>query len=228
MRLFVSAVILSLMTLAACGCESRHMRETEPVVSTPLEFDPTEHYELSRWWTNGTQLLRLESNASYALYPDQNRYRTPMQRGRWSQQSYAVLWLEPYTQREPMRQRVGITKLDGKLALMIPKYKPMHAIKSPPEVTEDRLFGTWEGPGGRLRLGSDMRYSYSPAMPDGVHSPIARAGQVGTWLIAADRVILQPNVSGSDPVRLNMTIEEKNVTMTGPDGQFTRRGEPAT
>src|SRR5687767_11356489 len=138
MKSLLSVAVLVANFVVCIGCESRHMRDPEPMVSTPLEFDPTEQFELSRWWSNGKQLLRLESNASYALYPDQNRYRLPLERGRWSQQSYAVLWLEPYTQRELVRQRVGITKIDKKFALVVPKYKPMFAIKSPPEVTEDR------------------------------------------------------------------------------------------
>jgi hypothetical protein len=228
MKVLVFAVMFGLGMLVGVGCESKHMRDPEPIVSTPLEFDPTEHYELSRWWTNGTQMLRLDNNAGYALYADQNRYRTPTQKGRWSQQSYAVLWLEPYTQREPERLRVGISKINGKLALTVPKYKSMYAIKNPPEVTEDRLFGTWQSQAGRLRLGSDMRYSFSPIANDG-NSTNMRTGENGNWSIAGDRIILQPNVPGRDAIRLNMIIEEKRVTISGPppDGEYTRQAEPA-
>src|SRR5688572_11452184 len=208
MRQFVNITILILTVLAGVGCDSWHKRDpAEGLVSTPLELDPTEPYILSRWWSNGTQLLRLNDDASYALYRDQNRYRAPLQRGRWSQQSYAVLWLEPYTQRDPERHRVSIAKMDGKLSVIVPGHKPMHAIKNPPEVTEDRLFGTWEGPGGQLRLRSDMRYSFAPSNPPhGSPSPIIRSGQNGSWAVVEDRLILQPGLSGAEPMRLDMTI----------------------
>lgn len=218
---------LGLMVLLQGGCEARHMREPEPIVSTPLVFDPTEHYELSKWWSNGTQLLRLNDDASYLLYRDQNRYRAPVQRGRWSQQSYAVLWLEPYTQRAPVRQRVTITKRDGTLAVVVPGFPMMRAIKNPPEVTEDRLFGIWEGSGGRLRLRNDMRYSFAPISTEGVSSPITRSGQNGSWLVNEDRLVLQPDLPGADPLRLDLRIEESKIAISSADGDFARQADLA-
>src|SRR5262245_35418629 len=137
---------VALVGLGLASCESSKEGQTpQPVISTPLELDPTEHYELSRWWYNGDELLRLDDNAGYVLFDQGNRYHTPLERGRWSQQNYASLWLEPYSRLRPERKRVEIAKLDGKLALNLPKLKPMFAIDRPPAVLEDRLIGGWAG-----------------------------------------------------------------------------------
>ena len=121
--------VLLMMPLAAC--EPEYFREPEPVVSKPLAFDPTEEYELGPWWSNGTQILRLDHDAAYTLYSAQNRYRQPIEQGRWYQQSYAVMWLEPYGGLKPDRSRVSIQKIDGKIALVLPKLKPMFATDPP-------------------------------------------------------------------------------------------------
>jgi hypothetical protein len=119
------------MLVFLLGCEPRHFRETEPVVSTPLPLDPTEEYELSRWWSNGTQILRLDRDAGYVIYSAENKYQEPVEQGRWYQQSYAVMWLEPYGGLKPHRERVSIEKIQGKIALVLPKLKPMFATDPP-------------------------------------------------------------------------------------------------
>src|SRR5262245_19414436 len=101
MRVMMLANVVLLIALsgmlASCKSKQEKVREAEQLTPMPLEFDPTEKYELAHWWSNGQQLLRLDDNAAYAVYPDANRYARPIERGRWGQVSYAVLWLEPYT-----------------------------------------------------------------------------------------------------------------------------------
>lgn len=131
MRMVLSVACVAL-ALAGCKSKQEKREEAELLISTPLEFDPTEHHELARWWSNGAQHLRLDETASYALFDVANAYQAPIERGRWSRTSYAALWLEPYTTREPEPRRVSITKLEGRLALIPPGLKPMVALDGPP------------------------------------------------------------------------------------------------
>jgi hypothetical protein len=229
-KLISSALILT--SFSACEKQQREHTQVVAVGATPLELDPLDHVELSRWWSNGKQLLQLDDDGSYKLYEGQNRYATPVERGRWSQQSYAVLWLEPYNTRRAERNRVGITKVDGRLAVVLPKGQSMLAIAAPPAVIEDRLIGRWSSaPGasqkfGVLRLGSDGRYALTPAA--GVaNQPIARAGQSGAWKVRGDEIILQSDAAASDGdlVRFPFVISDQRVTINTPSGPLVPADE---
>lgn len=227
---FITIVNLALLIglaelLGSCKSEQEKVREVEQLTTAPLEFDPTEKYELSRWWSNGHELLRLDDNAAYAVYPEMNRYARPLERGRWSQQSYAVLWLEPYTKIRPEPKRVSIGKLDGKIALQLPKLEPMFPIAKPPSVVEDRLIGTWDGVGlGELELRSDMRYTLSSA--DGASPlqgmPAVRGGQSGRWSVSNHELILSPDAPDVQPLRLQLNVTDKDATIEGPGGAMRK------
>jgi hypothetical protein len=221
-----SVLAIAMFCLLGCG-SGKDREQPEIMVSTPLEFDPTEQYELSRWWSNGTQLLRLDENAGYELFSTPNRYNKPVERGRWDQQSYAVLWLEPYSKLASQRKRVSITKRDGRLALLLPKLKPMFAIESPPAVIEDRLIGTWQGPIGELTLQSDLRYTLRPDHDDdGANQPAIRGVENGRWIVAASQLLLQPDAPGLQATRMSLTIDPKKVVINAPGGALSRQ-EPA-
>ena len=113
MRLLFSVPALLLLL----GCVTTEDLMPPVVIATPLDPDPTDQIELAEWWTNGRQMIQLEEAGTYAQFNSTNRYREPAEHGKWWQQSYAVLWLEPYRERRPEVRRVGITKIDGKLAL---------------------------------------------------------------------------------------------------------------
>ena len=227
---FITIVNLSLLIglmspLVSCKSEQEKAREVEHLTPGPLAFDPTEKYELARWWSNGKELLRLDDDAAYAVYPDMNRYSRPIERGRWNQQSYAVLWLEPYTRLRPEPQRVGITKIDGKLALQLPKREPMFAIEKPPTVVEDRLIGTWEGGGlGQLELRNDMRYTLSPMDGDSPRQgiPATRGGQGGRWSVSNHELILSPDAPDTQPTRLPLQVTDKELTIQAPGGAMRK------
>ncbi|MHC4416287.1 MAG: hypothetical protein ACYS0G_13485 [Planctomycetota bacterium] len=216
------AMVLMLTLLAvAPGCSTETKEEPEPLVSVPLEFDPTEPYALSVWWTNGDELLYLGADGSYALYEGANRYRAPAERGRWWRQSYAALWLEPYARLRRETTRAAIRKIGNELALDIALLERMTALDRPPEVLEDRLIGDWRGAAGRLRLDADLRYVYSPR-PERSPTPARLAGHEGAWRVSGNAVWLQPDSPTAKP--LVMTVGESNETLVleSAEGAFQR------
>ena len=213
LRIIVIAALLPAIFLALPACKSKAQKEEEASwrMDTPLPHDPTDKFELGPWWSNGRQLLNLQTDGFYALYDNNNRYSKPLERGRWSQQSYAVLWLEPYSQRSQPPTRVGITKMDDRLALALPKFKPMFALAAAPAVNEDTLIGDWQGPMGSLRLNADMTYTFTPSS-GGVRGGMGSAGGAGTiiashsgrWRLGKDLVMLTPTTPSIAPLMLKV------------------------
>jgi hypothetical protein len=189
--------------LASCKNESQQQDEIMLSVNTPLSHDPTDEIVLAQWWSNGKQLLRLQGNHYYLLYDNNSRYGKPRERGRWDQDGYAVLWLDPYNTLQADSTRVSITKIDGELAIVIPKLHPMFALKGPPDAREDQLIGSWQGPMGTLQLNANMTYSLSPAagaMVDG--RPVI--GHGGRWRLGGGEVALAPTTPAVQPFVLRV------------------------
>ena len=160
-------ILVSMFAAGAAGCVSSEMaeqreQEAQYARATPLAFDPTEQHELASWWTNGDQLLNLDASGSYKLYEGTNRFHRPAERGRWWQQSYATLWLEPYHERSRESARIAIRKVAGHLVLDVRDLKAMSQLPAPPVVMEDRLTGDWAGAAGELVLAGDLRTALYP------------------------------------------------------------------
>jgi hypothetical protein len=198
--LFTTAIML----LPACKSEEQRQEEARWHMNTPLPHDPMDQDVLGPWWSNGEQLLHLQDNHFYALYDGNNRYAKPRERGRWDQEGYAVLWLEPYSRIERGRTRVSVTKIDGRLALVIPKLRPMHALEDgPPPAREDALIGSWQGPMGALSLNADMTYTFRPAAGAAVEGR-ALAGHNGRWSLQDGEITLTPATTALKPVTLKV------------------------
>ena len=215
-------VLVSLSLFVSCQSEEEKRQAELAEIPTPLAHDPTDQFELARWWTNGTHMLRLDHNAYYALYRGTNRYAIPLERGRWGKTSYAVVILEPYDTLDAERIRVGISRIDGDLALTIPSLEPMKAIDRPPTVIEDRLLGAWEGEIGVLRLNSDGSYTLTPNV-GGADDPVIIAGHEGTWSVIGGDVTLIPRTPGMNAIRMPFTINGETALLTSPEGPLVRR-----
>jgi hypothetical protein len=212
------------------GCRTDRQKQMEAdqiIVGVPLEHDPTERFELPRWWSNGTHLLRLDANAAYTLHQGTNRYSRPLERGRWSQQSYAVLWLEPYDTIKVEPRRVSITKIDGRLALIVPKLEPMIALSQPPQVLEDQVIGLWEGPMGALHLTSDLRYVLTPNEGDGERAIRLGSFRKGRWRIVNEQLVLHSDIPGVEPLVLPVLSDGPEASISAPGGPLTKREPPA-
>ncbi len=193
---------------------------TPPVESTPLNHDPTEAFEIGRWWTNGIQLLRLDEERSFALFNTLNRYQPPQERGVWYQQSYAVMWLEPYSLLPHDPVRVAIKRIEGDIAIVIPKLAPMSPIEAPPVVVEDGLLGAWQAPYGSLIIRENRSYSFSPDSSD-ADANVPLVGHSGRWRLDGDQLLLRPDALAMRQMRLSLVVEEDDMRLESGEGAFT-------
>ena len=216
------AMMAALLVLIA-GCASKD-KTLEPVaISSPLEFDPTEEYDLPTWWSNGKELLHLGERGDYRLYADNNRYHRPAERGRWTQLSYAALWLEPYAQGTLEAARATISRENGVLGLKYRRLARMIERELPPSVLEDRLIGGWQGDGGVLRLGADLRYSLSLPPPRGAR-PATLGSQQGAWLLDGDTLLLAPDSAALPPSSVRVRDQDDTITLEISGTKMVRSG----
>jgi hypothetical protein len=209
-------VAIGVVLLATGGCEAPPA-EAQPQIVTHamLEHDPMHEVNAAGWWSDGVQLLHLDPDHGYRRFGSLNPYRTPVERGWWTQDGYAVLWLEPYDTREPERIRVSIRRAGAVLSIVRPKARPMFPIDAPPPMLEDRLFGTWVSDTGVLHLGRDLAYTFSPETPGAV-------GHRGSWLTSDQAVLLMPDSGGDGPYRLEVAVASDDVRLVSPEGAFVR------
>lgn len=216
-----SALVTLIVAMMLSGCASGERQKREAKAAVPLAFDPTEKYQTPRWWTNGQELLHLGADGGYELYPGTNRYARPSETGRWWQQSYAALWLEPYAQYSSPRTRCSIRKIDQDFVLEVRSLEPMLGIEVPPPVVEDRLIGSWRGPIGVLKLAGDLRYILSPQA--GTSAPAAVASQDGRWIVEAKTIVLRPDSPSIEPRYLSIAEEDGTLVLETDDGRMTRQ-----
>ncbi len=217
-----AALVTLIVVMMLSGCASGDRRAREAKAAVPLAFDPTEKYQTPQWWTNGQELLYLDSDGGSELYPGTNRYSRPTETGRWWQQSYAALWLEPYAQYASPRTRCSIRKIDQDYVLVVRSLEPMLGIGVPPAVVEDRLIGSWSGPIGVLKLDGDLRYVLSPRAGTS-SAPAAVASQDGRWLVEAKTIVLRPDSPSIEPRYLSIAEEEGALVLETEDGRMTRQ-----
>jgi hypothetical protein len=218
--------LVMLVAILPFGCEAPPEEEPAPPPITRLPLDPTDRYEITRWWANGEQLLRLDESGAYALYPSMNRYNEPVQRGRWSKRSYAMLRLEPYERFEREWIRVGVTRIDDRIALNMLGKPPMFAVDEPPTVHEDRLLGTWSGERGTLSLWADGSYHYSAAKA-ATDDPVVIAGHDGTWSLDDERIVLDPTPPMMSTIELWIEASDGSTILAGPGGVYEREAPAA-
>jgi hypothetical protein len=209
-----------LTAIVGAGCASEKKKTPDPLtLSTPLPLDPTETYEIAEWWTNGKQLLQLSEMGVYRLHDGINRYRTPIERGRWSRRNYAALWIEPYAElpREPTR--ISIRRVGDRLELDMRSLQPMTALETPPDVIEDHLIGGWSGDVGSLVLGSDLRYSFSRSTTRS-SGPAELASEEGGWKVQDDFLVLRPDSRGIATTVVRVLVNEDGMFLDTQDGRL--------
>lgn len=213
-----TALLFAIAAITFVGCQSPEDKLPPVVVHTPLDVDPMDHHEFTGWWSNGTELVRLSPDASYVLWPSQNRYHVPRERGRWSKQSYAVLRLEPYTRYRAEPHRVRVVRINQEIGIQLPGLEPMMMIERPLLMPEDELFGTWRGEAGMLRLHDTMRYSFSPSAMR-TDQPLVLAGHEGRWRLIDEIIELQPD-TGRDVILLPLIRRNGQRSAQYPGGDF--------
>jgi hypothetical protein len=208
--LLCSGIVIAFMSEAGCQSDPE---ATEVVMPAALPLDPMDKYELSPWWSNGTLLLHLDPFGGYTLYPSNNRYQDPLERGSWDHASYAALWLRPYSRMDQPDTRATITRIEGELVMLLGDGPPLHPDDAPPAVIEDQLIGTWDGGTGSLAIRRDGRFVFSPAARNG--SLAAVVAYQGRWRVVNDRLVLTPS-NGRPPVEIEMVREGATIRLDWP------------
>lgn len=222
-RIHAAAVLVLLMAVMVLplGCAST---QQAPAADNRLDFDPTDEYVLFEWWSNGAQLFLLRANGGYELYDGMNRYRTPRERGRWTQTSFATITLEPYMAGDTRVERIEIAMFDNELVLVIRDMAPFFGLRHPPVVLEDRLLGQWNSPMGQLALNSRMGYQLLVTSGD---SRASGSGHAGRWELRGETLTLRPDDRLIDPVTLQVRVEPGPLELrTTSDGTVWRRPPP--
>ena len=84
-----------------------------PRSPSPIQFDPANPEPVTGWWTNGKELMRLETNGAYQLWMTQDRFQRPVEVGAWRRSNYVYFELEPYRVKPGTRIKVQLIKEDG-------------------------------------------------------------------------------------------------------------------
>lgn len=213
----IAAAGLAITAGLLAACESEPETFANPAMVTPisptLPLDPTQEIELSRWWTNGEELLRLDEEGSFGLYPSLNRYDTPELRGVWSQPTFASVALEPYDRLGSERIRCQLERRQegGPLSLDVPNRATFRPIDQPPRVPEDDLVGRWADDVGVLVLWSDGTYRYSATKSASADQAAPVSGHPGQWKLANAHLLLSPLPPQMEVIVLNVDRPESGA-----------------
>jgi hypothetical protein len=123
---------LPAVLLVGLVCNTGCRVPEERVAQTPLDPDPEFPEDHSGWWSNGTQVLRLDAGGQYVMYGSAARLDPPLHRGGWLQPTHGRITLEPYTDIEVEDFDVEVTSVDGVYELRVPGYEPFRRMDDPP------------------------------------------------------------------------------------------------
>ena len=133
-RIFGSSFILmaGLAVIALLPGACAAPEETTSQRSVPADVDPTARVDLTGWWSNGIQLLRLDPDGRYELYDSLTRLEPPLHRGRWNLRTNERLTLEPYTEleAEPLSTEIILDE-EFDVLLRVPGYPEFQPTSTP-------------------------------------------------------------------------------------------------
>ena len=176
---------------------------TQPPQSRPvskrLEIDPSEKPDILGWWWDDTTVILLSENGSYRIWAGHDRYRPPVELGRWDRENFNTVWLDPYDAPPETRTHLLIRRIEGKLRLEFDTSRPLLMTgPTPPPVVGDGLLGTWIGDEGKLEIAADGGYRYQPIFEKASPvKPVVIAGHFGSWRVVKDRLLLTRKSDGS-------------------------------
>ena len=211
--------VMSCACIVGCQSDGETVAAVAPAA---LPLDPMEKYDLAPWWSNGTLLLHVDPMGNYALYPSNNRYQPPIERGSWDHASYAALWLRPYAKMHRSDTRATITRLDGELVMLLGDGPPLLPDDAPPLAIEDQLIGTWTGNSGAMTLRRDGRCIFSPAARNGSLASVV--AYQGRWRVVADRIVFTPS-NGQPPSEIQIVGEGAAMHLLSPTAGRLEKSE---
>lgn len=173
----------------------------------PMDFDPAKPERIEGWWSNGVELMRLDSNGAYRVWVSQDRFKRPVELGAWRRTNYVFFDLEPYRVKTGTRHRVTLQKDDGVTELHREGMADFRWLAAAPHIPADDMLGAWVAATEELLVFENGRYEWrrtGPASGITEHS--------GIWNSEGDVLTLAPDTPAVD------TISARCVK--GDDGQF--------
>jgi hypothetical protein len=205
------AAIAAMLLAAGAAVPHAHAQNQKRTPDAPLDFDPAKPERIDGWWTNGTELMRLDTNGAYRLWVSQDRFKYPVEVGAWRRTNYVYFDLEPYRAKPGTRHRVNLEKSGTVTELSRDGMKPFRWLPTPPRVMSDEMLGAWVSPTEQLLVLENGRYEWrrtGPAQGISEHS--------GSWNGDGDVLTLGPDTTAVDQVSLRC--------VKGADGQWTLEG----
>jgi hypothetical protein len=205
------AAIAAMLLAAGAAVQHAHAQNQKRTPDAPLDFDPAKPERIDGWWTNGTELMRLDTNGAYRLWVSQDRFKYPVEVGAWRRTNYVYFDLEPYRAKPGTRHRVNLEKSGTVTELSRDGMKPFRWLPTPPRVMSDEMLGAWVSPTEQLLVLENGRYEWrrtGPAQGISEHS--------GSWNGDGDVLTLGPDTTAVDQVSLRC--------VKGADGQWTLEG----
>ncbi len=193
MPLVASAAFALAVILASPSASAAEPPASAPRNVPTVSLDPEHPFPIVGWWSNGREMLDVAEDGAYRLYDSQNRYRKPIEVGRWHRQNHAAFWLEPYTMRKEERTRVPLSIVEGSVAITVRTFAAMTALEAPPFAAEDLFIGLWAGAGGSLDLQPSMRYHYVAPRRAAEGQPVVISSHRGVWRLREGKVELLPD-----------------------------------
>jgi hypothetical protein len=135
------AAIAALLLAAGAAVPHAHAQNQKRTPDAPLDFDPAKPERIDGWWTNGTELMRLDTNGAYRLWVSQDRFKYPVEVGAWRRTNYVYFDLEPYRAKPGTRHRVNLEKSGTVTELSRDGMKPFRWLPTPPRVMSDEMLG---------------------------------------------------------------------------------------
>ena len=196
------AAIAAMLLAAGAAVPHAHAQNQKRTPDAPLDFDPAKPERIDGWWTNGTELMRLDTNGAYRLLVSQDRFKYPVEVGAWRRTNYVYFDLEPYRAKPGTRHRVNLEKSGTVTELSRDGMKPFRWLPTPPRVMSDEMLGAWVSPTEQLLVLENGRYEWrrtAPASGITEHS--------GAWNSEQHVLVLAPDSPAIDNQRLRLVRE---------------------
>ena len=210
--------LAALAALLAAACSpallAQNSGQTPP---SPIEFDPANPEPVTGWWTNGKELMRLETNGAYQLWMTQDRFQRPVEVGAWRRSNYVYFELEPYRVKPGTRIKLQLIKEDGETKIDRAGSDHFRRVPVPPRVFADDAIGAWTAPTEQLVIMDNGRYEYRRTAASGItqHS--------GIWRTDGDLVYLAPDSPVVETIRLQgIRDKDGKLELATGSGRFAR------
>jgi hypothetical protein len=222
MSMRASTVALALAAAMTALAPAAAAQNSKKVPDAPLDFDPARPERVDGWWTNGSELLRLEPNGAYRLWPTEDRFMRPAEVGAWRRDNYVFFDLEPYGAKPGTRFRVMMRKQEGRTELQRDGLAAFRQIASPPRVFGDEMLGAWGSTAEELLILDTGRYEWRR-----VGKAPGISAHSGQWMTDGESLTIAPDIDSVASLTLRAVRQaDGSFALEGPNGGRLTRPAP--